>query len=151
MSRAVRIALICLLAFTLPLQGAMAGMLACAALHGELPAAGHGAHDAGRAAARATHEHHSHAMQAHHGQARTHDAAPGSLAADLSDAAQGTEGASPDSCSLCANCCTAAAPPAAAHSPTALPAAQAMPAAASSSVDGIVPGGLERPPRPLSA
>jgi hypothetical protein len=143
--RAIRVAVIWLLAFALPLQGAVAGMLACAATHGVAAAdLGHAHHaqDAGHLDARAAA--HSHAPDAladppdgasHHGDA-------GVTHGDADPTAAACSG-----CSLCASCCTAAVLPAAVQPLDTPVFAQAGATPSVTRIARFVPGGLERPPR----
>ncbi len=131
MPRALRTLLSFLIMLAIPLQGfAAASMVFCGPHHASLTQPGH-----------SDHHHDGAAAPGHH-----HDAGP---AADAGET--GFEGYLKFlsvKCSACASCCSLAAVPIAPFPPlTFLPAISVAVPFFGSSYSGIVPDGLERPPR----
>jgi hypothetical protein len=130
--KSLRVWLLVLLAFALPLRSAMAAAMLCAPASGHVHAAassdgghGQGHHHAGHAVAQDVHPH------------AAYDPA--------SDADHGTG----DKCSFCASCCPATAPvPVTLAMPQAPPAAAGFPEHRAPSAE-FVSGGQDRPPRTI--
>lgn len=126
--KSLRIWLLVLLAFALPLRGAMAAAMLCAddAGHGQVAAVpGHHHHHAGHDSQGASHSHAEH----DHASASTPDAG--------------------DKCSLCASCCTATAPATVGFAmPQAPPVAAEFPDHPAPHAE-FFSGGQERPPRSI--
>lgn len=125
--KSLRVWLLVLLAFALPIRGAMAAAMVCAAESGLVHVSGTGDH----------HDHPGHATQgASHSHAE-HDHASG--------VGHGSAG----KCSLCASCCSATAPAAVSLAmPQAPPAAAAYPEYVAPRGE-FFSGGQERPPRSI--
>jgi hypothetical protein len=131
MSRRVRILLIWILAAALPLQGyAAAAMISCGPMHARIAASTHDDH--GQAGHHGTHDHHP----AAEGSSHSNEPSPGP--AKLFQF----------KCSACAACCTASAAPSPTVPLMAVVAARVVTSPFFEPSDhGIVPAGLERPPR----
>jgi len=127
--KSLRVWLLVLLAFALPIRGAMAAAMVCADGAGHVQATtvtGHAPHDhAGHAAQATEHVHASH------------------------DHATGHGHATGDKCSVCASCCSATAPVTMGFSlPQAPPAAADFPEQLAPRAE-FFSGGQERPPRSI--
>lgn len=124
--KSLRVWLLVLLAFALPLRGAMAAAMACGSaathVHG-VAAAGHGhAHAAHDSATQHAHAAHDHAASGHAG---------------------------PGKCGDCASCCSATAPVSFAFAlPQAPPATTLFPECRAPAAEFFC-GGQERPPRSI--
>jgi len=127
--KSLRIWLLVLLAVALPIRGAMAAAMVCAAGAGHVQAttvAGHAHHDhSGHVAQAVAHSHADH------------------------DHASGHAHATGDKCSICASCCSATAPATVSFSvPQAPPAAADFPEQPAPRAE-FFSGGQERPPRSI--
>jgi hypothetical protein len=124
--KSLRIWLLVLLAFALPLRGAMAAAMLCA------DGPGHGQ------VAAAASDHHGHAG---------HDSQVASQGHAEHDHASGSAHDASDKCSLCASCCSATAPAAVGFAmPQAPPVASEFPEQRAPHAE-FFSGGQERPPR----
>jgi hypothetical protein len=120
--KSLRAWLLILLAFALPLRGAMAAAMLCAPAAGHVHAAAHSGH---------AHDHASHGVEASAHAHADHDHAAG------------------DKCSYCASCCSATAPASITFSlPSAAPVAAEFPDPPAPNAE-FFSGGQERPPRSI--
>ena len=144
MNRALKTFLLWLLLAALPLQGMAAAIQASCG-----PAHLH----SGQAAPAATHNHFHEAGAGHDAAGHDHSHAAADAARNADDASASSAKASAHgSCSACAACCIGAtAPP-----PVSFPApyrgnSESVAVSPPPLVAGFIPGGLERPPKRLSA
>jgi hypothetical protein len=143
MWRAIRIAVMWLLAAAIPAQGfAAVTVHRCDANHHQRTAA---------AAALVHADSVAHRHASHHPAATASDAQEGDDSAQPVKAKDGVQASSKGSCSLCASCCTAAALPATIVAFDAPMFVESLCAAAVGSVAPFLTDGPERPPRPVLA
>jgi len=144
MWRAIRIAVMWLLAAAIPVQGfAAVTVHRCGANHHQRAAAASAFVHAGPVA----HQHTSH----HPADATASDAQEGDDSAQAVKAKDGVQQSSKGSCSLCASCCTAAALPATIVPIDAPVFVESLSAAAVGSIAIFLTDSPERPPRLILA
>ncbi|MCE9657960.1 MAG: hypothetical protein K8R60_05330 [Burkholderiales bacterium] len=151
MSIRLRIALICLLAAALPVQGVAAATMGGCPPGGRAAASGH--HDSAAHSHPAMHSHEAaddHVAAPPHEAAHSHDTLDGGASSLSEDHGAATHGAA-SKCSVCAVCCVAAAPPRSVLVFEPFPSAEFFAPFMPSVAPVFLTGGPERPPRPAFA